>query len=118
MTAKKSHPKFQVRNYGPIKRVKNRWRKPRGIDSKARVKKNFAGAEPTIGYGNPEELRGIRASGKRAVLVSNMNELNAIIGNKSDNIEITLASALSRKKRIAMVKVAQQNKINVTNWRV
>ena len=58
-------------------RVKARWRKQRGIDNKKRVKKDFMGAEPTIGYRNPEILRGVRENGKRIVLVHNVDELKS-----------------------------------------
>ncbi|MFI5412702.1 MAG: eL32 family ribosomal protein, partial [Candidatus Micrarchaeales archaeon] len=91
-------------------------RKQRGIDSKKRVKKAFAGAEPTIGYGNPESLRGVRVNGRKIVVVHNMNELKDVIGNPDmDEVDITLASTLSRRKRIELVKLADQNKMHVTN---
>ncbi|MDE1811213.1 MAG: hypothetical protein KGH66_04175, partial [Candidatus Micrarchaeota archaeon] len=60
---KKPHPKFNVPNFGArsMSRVPERWRKQRGIDNKKRIKRNFMGAEPTIGYGNPKAIRGVRA---------------------------------------------------------
>ncbi len=117
---KKSHPKFNVPNYGAKsrKRVQARWRKQRGIDNKKRIKKSFMGAEPTIGYANPMELRGVRADGAVAVVVHNVDELQGAIrsaengGRKTD---VTLASALSRKKRAASATVARQHGIRVTN---
>ena len=118
--AKKRHPKFNVPNYGAKnrKRVLERWRKQRGIDNKKRIKKSFMGAEPTIGYANPMELRGVRADGAVAVVVHNVDELQGAIrsaengGRKTD---VTLASALSRKKRAAFATVARQHGIKVTN---
>ncbi len=117
---KKLHPRFNVPNAGAKnrKRVPERWRKARGVDSKKRVKRAFAGAEPTIGYRNPEEIRGIRASGKRAILVHNITELTDAMENPDiGEFEVTLASQLSRRKRIEIVKAAEQNKIHVTNGR-
>jgi large subunit ribosomal protein L32e len=115
---KKSHPTFNVPNFGAKKRkgVKERWRKSRGIDSKKRIKMRFAGAEPTIGYRNPEELRGVRASGKRAVRIENAKQLNDLLANPDiEGYEITLAGALSRRKKIELTQIANKNKINVTN---
>ena len=62
MMQKKTHPKFNIPNYGTRAgaAVKDRWRKQRGIDNKKRIKRSYAGASPEIGYRNPEELRGIR----------------------------------------------------------
>ncbi|MEM0106653.1 MAG: eL32 family ribosomal protein, partial [Candidatus Micrarchaeaceae archaeon] len=65
MAVKKLHPKFLVPNvYAKNRsRVKDRWRKQRGIDNKKRIKKAFMGAEPTIGYRNPSSIRGTRKNG-------------------------------------------------------
>jgi len=115
---KKIHPNFNIPNFGAKNRsrVKDRWRKQRGDDNKKRMKKAFAGAEPTIGYGNPEQLRGIRASGRRTVVVQNIEQLKEVIENPDmTDYDVTLASTLSRKKRMEMVKLAEQNKLRVTN---
>ena len=115
---KKTHPKFNVPNFGTKSRsrVPERWRKQRGIDNKKRTKKNFMGAEPTIGYGNPEELRGLRADGRKAVLVHDVNELQGAINSSKENkIDITLAGELSRRKKAVFTRVAQEHDIRVTN---
>jgi len=117
--AKKKHPKFNVPNYGAKhrKRVKERWRKQRGIDNKKRIKKSFMGAEPTIGYGNPEELKGVRASGRRAVRISNINELRSVI-EEGSSVDIILAKGLSRRKRAELAKLAHDNELHVVNAKV
>jgi large subunit ribosomal protein L32e len=115
---KKSHPKFNVPNFGAKSRsrVKERWRKQRGIDSKKRVKKDFAGAEPTIGYGNPKEIKHIRASGKRTIMVYNVAQLKGLLNGLDSHIyEITLSGSLSTRKKAEMTKIAGQSKVNVTN---
>ncbi|MCL4373423.1 MAG: hypothetical protein M1360_00295 [Candidatus Marsarchaeota archaeon] len=116
MVTKKSHPKFNVPNFGAkhMKRVKERWRKQRGIDNKKRIKKKFMGAEPTIGYRNPAELRGTRRDGKKAVLISNMNELRSVIENGAD-VDIILAGSISTRKKAELSKLALDNKIHVAN---
>ncbi len=113
---KKTHPKFNVPNYGAKSRsrVPERWRKQRGDDSKKRIKKNFMGAEPTIGYGNQKELKGVRADGYRAVLVHDVNELQDAISN-AKGIKITLSAALSSRKKAIFTKVARDHKVEVTN---
>lgn len=115
---KKSHPTFNVPNFGAKKRsrVPERWRKQRGIDNKKRIKKDFMGAEPTIGYRNSEELRGVRANGKRIVMIYNLNHLKEVLANpEMTNYDVTLAGPLSRRKKMEITKVAAQNKIHVTN---
>ncbi|MEM3227486.1 MAG: eL32 family ribosomal protein [Candidatus Micrarchaeaceae archaeon] len=115
---KKKHPKFNVPNYGAKSRsrVKPRWRKQRGADNKKRIKKAFAGGEPTVGYKNPDSVIGMRANGKRIVVVHNMAELrSAMTSNSSNAIDITLSSSMGRKKRIELTSSAISQGFNVTN---
>jgi large subunit ribosomal protein L32e len=114
---KKAHPTFNVPNFGARsrKRVKARWRKQRGIDNKKRIKKDFMGAEPTIGYRNPEGLRGVRASGKRIMLIHNADELKRLMGSaNAGDFEVTIASAVSKRKKAEITALAG-GKIRITN---
>ncbi|MDE1865649.1 MAG: hypothetical protein KGH94_03380 [Candidatus Micrarchaeota archaeon] len=116
MAVKKSHPTFNVPNFGAKsrKRVKARWRKQRGIDNKKREKMDFMGAEPTIGYRNPESLRGVRRSGKRIMIVHNVDELKRLMAGDVSGIEVTIAGGVSVRKRIAITEFAK-GKVDVTN---
>ena len=115
---KKSHPNFKVPNYGAKNRssVKARWRKQRGIDNKKRIKKAFAGAEPTIGYKNMDSMIGVRVNGKRIMLVRSVMELQKMI--KEDSLkgyDVTIAKGVSNRKREVMTELAQKSSIRVTN---
>ncbi len=114
MTMKRRHPKFNVPNFGARsrKRVPERWRKQRGIDNKKRIKKSFMGAEPNIGYRNPEGIRGVRASGKRLIVVHNVDELTLARG--AQNYEVAIAHGVSKRKRAQIVKAAG-NDIRIVN---
>ncbi len=117
---KKDHPKFNVPNFGAKsrKRVKERWRKQRGIDNKKRIKKPFMGAEPTIGYRNPEALRGVRKSGNRSVRIRDMGELGSLIRGREDRhmgIDVVFAHSVSKKTRREMLKKAEEHGIRVAN---
>ncbi len=113
---KKGHPTFNVPNFGAKsrKRVLPRWRKQRGIDNKKREKMDFMGAEPTIGYRNPEHLRGVRASGKRIVIVHNVDELKGVLAGDFSGLDVTIAGGVSIRKKIAITEFAK-GKVNVTN---
>jgi len=114
---KKSHPKFNVPNFGAKSRsrVPERWRKQRGIDNKKRIKKDFMGAEPTIGYGNPSVLKGVRANGRRIMLVRNTGELNEMVSRGVSGYDVTIAHGVSIRKRIEMTEIAKKAGIKVTN---
>jgi large subunit ribosomal protein L32e len=113
---KKGHPTFNVPNFGTKSRsrVPERWRKQRGIDNKKREKMDFMGAEPTIGYRNPESIRGMRINGKRLVLVHNVDELKTVLEGDISAIDVTIAGGVSTRKRIAITEAAK-GKINITN---
>lgn len=112
---KKSHPKFVVPNFGAPnrKRVKERWRKQRGIDNKKRVKRSGYGAVPNIGYKNPESIRNIRADGTKGVLVRNQKDLESMQG--VPGVSIILAHGLSTRKKIMLQKIASQKGLNIVN---
>ena len=69
------HPKFVRPNLRKVKRVKDKWRKPHGIDSKQRQKLKWAGAVVNKGYRGSVVSRGLHPLGKAEVLVRNFGEL-------------------------------------------
>ncbi|MGI0134646.1 MAG: eL32 family ribosomal protein [Candidatus Micrarchaeaceae archaeon] len=115
---RKPHPKFNVPNFGAKSRsrVPRRWRKQRGIDNKKRIKKDFMGAEPTIGYKTPDGIMHIRPNGKRIVIVHNANELKGMISAKRlEGYDVTIAKPVARRKRLEIMAVAKSGNIRVTN---
>ncbi len=115
MISKKSHPTFNVPNFGAKnrKRVKERWRKQRGIDSKKRVKRSGYGAVPNIGYRNSDSVRGRRTDGTLGILVRNRKELDEAM--KREGVSIILASGLSRRTRTELEKAADAGKAKIVN---
>ncbi|HUC38977.1 MAG TPA: eL32 family ribosomal protein [Candidatus Acidoferrum sp.] len=114
---KKSHPKFNIPNYGAKsrKRVPERWRKQRGIDNKKRIKKDFMGATPGIGYANPKSLRHVRASGRRLTVVHNLNELRAMTPEARKMYDVAIAHDVSKRKRIEIIKAAAETGVQIVN---
>lgn len=110
MIKKKSKPKFNVPNAGFKVRVKERWRRPRGVDSKKRAKFAYAGASPRIGYKNAMEVRGMHPSGLFEILVHNAKELGEA-GEKA----VRIAHAVGKKKREQIKKLAAEMKVRVLN---
>ncbi len=115
MIKKKSHPTFNVPNFGAKNRsrVKARWRKQRGIDNKKREQLKGYGARPRIGYKNSESIRHARPDGKKELLVHNEKEL--LMVNHMENYVGRFASSLSRRKRLVLQKVADKEKIRIVN---
>ncbi|MDE1860909.1 MAG: hypothetical protein KGH72_04310 [Candidatus Micrarchaeota archaeon] len=115
MIRKRNKPHFIVPNFGAPnrKRIKDRWRRQRGIDNKKRVKKKESGPTPSIGYKNGAEVRYHRPDGSTESLVHNEMELMTLIGMK--NVSARLAHDISRRKRFALQKVADQHGIRIVN---
>lgn len=108
---KKSKPSFVVPNSKSIMRVPSRWRKPRGIDSKKRIRQASEGACPRVGYKNSPEVRFMHPSGMREVLVHNTREL--VEGMK--NVVLRIAGSVGLRKRLEIQKKAESMKLRVLN---
>lgn len=110
MKKKKKKPKFNVLNLGFHKRVKARWRKPRGTHNKKRMKKKWAGALPNIGYRNPKAIRDLHPNGHREVRVHNVAELEGL-----KDVLVRIAAAVGARKREEIEKKAKAMKLKIAN---
>lgn len=82
-------------------RVKNKWRKPKGIHNK--VKKSIKGhrKKAKIGYSNPKK--------KEFTLVKTLSELQNAKGT------IIISNKVGTKKKIELLKQALEKKITISN---
>ncbi|HID72386.1 TPA: 50S ribosomal protein L32e [Candidatus Micrarchaeota archaeon] len=109
---KKKKPTFNVMNLGFKKRVKSRWRKPRGTHNKKRMGKEFTGASPNIGYRNPASVRGLGKGGLPEMLVSNVAELEG-----AKDVVLRISSKVGKRKRMEIQKKAETMGLRVLNVR-
>jgi len=111
---KKRKPKFRRQDWFQAKRLGEKWRQPRGLDSKMRLCRKGKPTMPSIGYKLPKEIRGLHPSGFAEVMVNNPKALEKIDTKKH---VVRIASAVGRRKRDAIIKRAQELKIRVVNPR-
>lgn len=113
-TIKDSKPEFKQQNFGRKKRISDRWRRPRGLQSKMRHR--FKGYPIMIskGWRSPVEIRGNSLKGYETVLISNVLELDKV---KKDQAVI-ISGKVGNKKRLAIVEKAEILKIPVINIKV
>jgi len=109
---KVSNMKFINRCSNYLKRVKKRWRRPRGIHNKLRKKEKSKGRIVTIGYRTEKSKRGLHPSGLEEVYVQNIKDLDKIDNKKQ---AARLASSIGKKKRQIILKRAEKLKIKVLN---
>lgn len=92
------------------RRKLHRWRAAVGRHSKIRKNRFGYTKSPRIGFKSPRSESG-KINGKVPILVTNMAQLNA--ANK-DNI-IIIARTIGARKRIEMIKKADEMKIEILN---
>jgi large subunit ribosomal protein L32e len=110
---KKKKPDFIIPNSKSIMRVPSRWRKPRGIDNKKRIRLAAHGKSPRIGYKNSSIVRFTHPCGNFEVIVHNPAQLEGL-----KDVVIRISGPVGNKKRIAIVKRAGELKLRVLNPKV
>ncbi|MEA3254509.1 MAG: 50S ribosomal protein L32e [Candidatus Altiarchaeota archaeon] len=114
MAKRKKTPRFVRQELYKVKKLRDKWRKPRGIDSKKQEGKRGKGKLPGIGYKNPESVRGISPSGYYPVLIHNIREVEIL--NPEGEAAI-ISSTVGRRKRNEIIKSANKLKITILNPR-
>lgn len=90
------------------------WRKPHGIDNRARRRYKGNLLLPSVGYGTNVKTKHVLPNGFKKVLISNAAELEVLLmHNKKYCGEI--AGAVSKRTRRALVERAQQLGLRLTN---
>jgi len=89
-----------------------KWRRPKGIDSKMRLKKKGKARSPSIGWSSPKAVRGLHPSGYEEVLVHNVKELEAIDPTRQ---AARIAGTVGARKREAIMARAKELGVKVLN---
>lgn len=105
-------PKFVRQESWRYKRLKENWRRPRGIDNKMRRKIKGWPSTVNAGYRGPKATRGLHPSGYREVLVHNTEEIEGI-NPKTQAIRI--AHTVGGRKRAEILVTARKRGIQVVN---
>jgi large subunit ribosomal protein L32e len=108
----KKRPSFRRVESWRYKRVKDSWRKARGIDSKTRKKKKLGVKSPSIGYRGPKKVRGLHPSGYIEVIISTFDDLKNLNNNKHG---LKISGKLGAKKRIALTDYCQRRGFKILN---
>ena len=111
---KRRMPDFVRQESWRYVRIKENWRRPRGIDSKMRLGKKGYPECPNIGYRTPKLVRGLHPSGYEEVLVYNVDDVKKKVKDPSRQA-IRIAATVGRKKRIEIIKYADEHGIKVLN---
>lgn len=105
-------PDFARQESWRYKRVKENWRKPRGIDSHMRKQKSGWPKLVKVGYRGPRAARYLHPSGYYDILVHNVAELSKL---KPKHEAARIAAGVGKRKRKEIVEKATKLKIKVLN---
>jgi len=109
---KRKKPEFIRKRGKVIKRLKLKWRRPKGLHSQLRRHKREAGNMPKSGYGSPRAVRGLHPSGFEDIIIFNVKDLEKIDSEKQ---ACRIASTVGKKKRMEIMKKADEMKIKILN---
>jgi len=109
---KQKKPDFIRQESWRYKRVKENWRRPRGLDSKMRRKIKGWPKTPEIGYRGPKLARGMHPSGYEEVLVHNPDELENV---DPETQAVRIARAVGARKRVEIIAKARSKGIHILN---
>jgi len=112
MKRKKRVPKFRRQEWFRFARLGEKWRKPRGRDSKMRLGIGGKPALVSIGYRSPRSVRGIHPSGLVEILVHGPRDLEGLDAGKQ---AIRIASGVGGRKREKILAQAKELGIKVLN---
>ena len=111
---KKKRPSFRRVESWRYVRVKDSWRKARGIDSQTRKKTKTGVRSPSVGYRSPKKIRGLHPSGYKEVRINNKNDMEMLnLSPKKHAIKIS--GRLGSKKRLDLIDYAQKRNFHVLN---
>jgi large subunit ribosomal protein L32e len=105
-------PRFRRQESWRYVRIKESWRRPRGIDSKMRIKKKGWPPSPGVGFRSPRAVRGLHPSGYEEVLVYNVGDLAAV---NPETQAIRIAGKVGARKRAMILTEASKRGIRVLN---
>jgi large subunit ribosomal protein L32e len=108
--AKKKKPEFRRQENLRHRRLKSKWRRPKGKQSKLRMGEKARGKKPSVGFSSPRKVRGLSGSGMKELRVFTPKDLEKAKGHS-----ILIASSVGRKKRNEIIKKAWELGLEISN---
>ena len=104
--------RFKRQESWRLKRVKENWRRPRGVTSRMRKEKSGWPQLVKVGHGSPSNLRGRHPRGLVERLVHNESDLEGL--NSKQHI-VRLSASLGERRRLILLARIKSLNIHIAN---
>jgi len=108
----KKRPHFKRYESWRFVRIKDQWKKPRGIDNKMRTELQGWPKSVKVGYRGPAAVRGLHSSGMEEVMVWNAKDLEKV---DPETQVARIGGTVGGKKKETMLEKAEELKIRILN---
>ena len=108
----KKRPHFKRFESWRFVRIKDQWKKPRGIDNKMRTELQGWPKSVKIGYRGPAAVRGLHSSGMEEVMVWNTKDLEKV---DPETQVARIGGTVGGRKKETMLEKAEELKIRILN---
>ncbi len=105
-------PEFKRQDSNKRKEVSDSWRRPKGIQSKMRLRKKGHPRAVEKGWRSPKDVRGLSKDGLRQILVTNAAQIS-VLDSKNDGAII--AKGVGLRKRLMIIEEAGKKGIKLLN---
>ncbi|MCL7414331.1 MAG: 50S ribosomal protein L32e [ANME-2 cluster archaeon] len=105
-------PHFVQTDQHKKKKLKDTWKKPRGLHNKKRQYILGKGELARVGYGSPAAVKGLHPSGFEEVLLSRAQDLDSV---DPATQAVRIARTVGQRKRMDIVKKAQSLGLKILN---
>jgi large subunit ribosomal protein L32e len=94
------------------KKLKNKWKKPRGIDNKMRQNRKGWPKSVNVGWGSPKAVRHLHPSGKEEIMVYNSGDLTIIDPETQVG---RIGGTIGVRKRLQIIEEAERLGVKLLN---
>jgi large subunit ribosomal protein L32e len=109
---KAKKPNFVQTDQHKKKRLKNYWRRPRGLQNKKRRHILGKGETARVGYGSPTAVKGLHPSGFQDVLMSRVQDLDELDPGTQ---AVRIARTVGQRKRMEIINKARSLGLKILN---
>ena len=107
-------PDFIRQDAHKKKRLGKKWRRPKGLHSKIRLKLRGRAKRVSAGYRSPRKVRYLHKSGLKQCIIKSIKDLESLDAQKNCLI---ISSSLGDKKKIIILKKAKESGFNILNFK-